>query len=102
MGILPDPRGFLQILSDQGVTHFGTSAQHLSLLEQAGIRRGRMPDMYALKLIISTGSVLTEQQYYYIYDNFGPIQLSSIAGGTDIAGACETSSPRPMRMLSLI
>jgi acyl-coenzyme A synthetase/AMP-(fatty) acid ligase len=87
---------FLHILSREGVTHFGTSAHYLSLLEQAGInRRGGMPNIETLKVITSTGSVLTEQQYYYVYDNFGPVQLSSIAGGTDIAGACETLSLSP-------
>lgn len=100
--VKPSAVGFLQILSDQGVTHFGTSAHYLSLLEQAGVRKGRMPDMHALRVITSTGSVLTEQQYYYVYDNFGPVQLSSIAGGTDIAGACETRPLRPLHVLLLM
>lgn len=81
---------FLQILSSQGVAHSGTSAHYLSLLEQTGIGRGRVPNMDALKVITSTGSVLTGQQHYYVYDSFGSVQLSSIAGATDIAVACET------------
>ncbi|KIW73685.1 acetoacetate-CoA ligase [Phialophora macrospora] len=84
---------FLRILSRESVTHFGTSAHYLSLLEQAGITRGGMPTLDALKVITSTGSVLTEQQYHYVYNNFGPVQLSSIAGGTDIAGAFVGGTP---------
>ena len=85
----PSTLGFLKVLADQKITHFGTSAHYLSLLEQAGIKKKDLPDMGALKVITSTGSVLTESQYYYVYDTFGAVQLSSIAGGTDIAGACK-------------
>ncbi|KAH0839290.1 Acetoacetyl-CoA synthetase [Fonsecaea pedrosoi] len=89
----PSLLGFLNILSSHRVTHFGTSAHYLSLLEQADIRKQGMPNLDALKVITSTGSVLTEQQYYYVYKNFGPVQLSSIAGGTDIAGAFVGGTP---------
>ncbi|OQV09045.1 hypothetical protein CLAIMM_13227 [Cladophialophora immunda] len=89
----PSLVGFLRILSSQGVTHFGTSAHYLSLVEQAGLKKEGLPNMDALKVITSTGSVLTEQQYYYVYKTFGPVQLSSIAGGTDIAGAFVGGAP---------
>jgi acetoacetyl-CoA synthetase len=79
---------FLDILSSERVSHFGTSAHYLSLLQQASITKKDIPNLNTLKVITSTGSVLTEQQYYYIYKTFGAVQLSSIAGGTDIAGAC--------------
>jgi acetoacetyl-CoA synthetase len=72
-----------------GVTHFGTSAHYLSLLEQAGVKKADVAYLDRLKVITSTGSVLTEPQYYWVYKTFGPVQLSSIAGGTDIAGACK-------------
>jgi acetoacetyl-CoA synthetase len=71
------------------VTHFGTSAHYLSLLEQAGVDKADVASLDRLKVITSTGSVLTESQYYWVYNTFGPVQLSSIAGGTDIAGACK-------------
>lgn len=85
----PSPYGFLDVLAREGVTHFGTSAHYLSLLEAAGIRKGNLPNFQSLKCITSTGSVLIEPQYHWVYDTFGSVQLSSIAGGTDIAGACK-------------
>ncbi|KAK5256239.1 hypothetical protein LTR40_010497 [Exophiala xenobiotica] len=86
----PSPLILLQILSNQRATHFGTSAHYLSLLEQAGITKQDLPaGLNSLKVITSTGSVLTESQYYWVYKTFGAVQLSSIAGGTDIAGACK-------------
>ncbi|EXJ87220.1 acetoacetate-CoA ligase [Capronia epimyces CBS 606.96] len=92
--VKPSPLILLQILAAQRVTHFGTSAHYLSLLEQAGISKRDLPaGLDALKVITSTGSVLTEPQYYWVYKTFGPVQLSSIAGGTDIAGAFVHGTP---------
>ncbi|KAK5445143.1 hypothetical protein LTS15_010234 [Exophiala xenobiotica] len=90
----PSPLILLQILSNQRATHFGTSAHYLSLLEQAGITKQDLPaGLDSLKVITSTGSVLTESQYYWVYKTFGAVQLSSIAGGTDIAGAFVGGTP---------
>ncbi|KIW30526.1 acetoacetate-CoA ligase [Cladophialophora immunda] len=91
--VKPSPLRFLKVLADQGVTHFGTSAHYLSLLEQAGITKGDVSGINRLKVITSTGSVLMEPQYYWVYKTFGPVQLSSIAGGTDIAGAFVGGTP---------
>ncbi|RSL82698.1 hypothetical protein CEP51_004974 [Fusarium floridanum] len=78
---------FLSILSTEKVTHFGTSAHYLALLEQNSVTQEGLPRLDALRVITSTGSVLKESQYYWVYRTFGRVQLSSIAGGTDIAGA---------------
>ncbi|KAF5026586.1 hypothetical protein F66182_1312 [Fusarium sp. NRRL 66182] len=83
----PTPLAFLRILAREKVTHFGTSAHYLSLLEQNGITHENLPRIDALRVITSTGSVLKESQYHWVYRTFGSVQLSSIAGGTDIAGA---------------
>lgn len=88
--VYPSPRKFLDMLGHLRVTHFGTSAHYLSLLEQAGVEKTDVACLDRLKVITSTGSVLTESQYYWVYKTFGPVQLSSIAGGTDIAGACKS------------
>ena len=85
----PNALAFLTMLSRQRVTHFGTSAPYLQVLEQSGIGQHNLPDLSRLRVITSTGSVLTESQYHWVYHTFGGVQLSSIAGGTDIAGACE-------------
>ncbi|KAM5346056.1 hypothetical protein ACJ41O_009061 [Fusarium nematophilum] len=84
----PTVLDFLSILSTEKVTHFGTSAHYLSLLEQNGVTQEGLPRLDSLWVITSTGSVLKESQYYWVYRTFGRVQLSSIAGGTDIAGAC--------------
>jgi len=88
---LPSADAFLEILSRQGLTHFGTSASFLDVLERAGVSARTLPDFSRLEVITSTGSVLTESQYHWVYKTFGAVQLSSIAGGTDIAGACKSN-----------
>ena len=92
--VIPSPVKFLDMLGRLQVTHFGTSAHYLSLLETSGVTAKDTHTLGRLKVITSTGSVLTEPQYYWVYKVFGPVQLSSIAGGTDIAGACERNPSR--------
>jgi len=87
---VPSLGGFLEILSALKITHFGTSAHYLALLQQSDVSKENLPDLSELEVITSTGSVLTESQYHWVYETFGPVQLSSIAGGTDIAGACKS------------
>jgi acyl-coenzyme A synthetase/AMP-(fatty) acid ligase len=46
--------------------------------------------MSSLRTVISTGSVLTKEQYEWFYQDGFPkhTQLISMSGGTDIAGCC--------------
>lgn len=88
----PGMTSLIDLLAQERVTHFGTSAHYLQLLQQSGHGRDSLARLPQLKVITSTGSVLTESQYFWIYETFGQVQLSSIAGGTDIAGACECAN----------
>lgn len=68
------------------VTHFGTSAKYLSMLEQHGcfpVAKG--VDLSSLKAVYSTGSPLAPSTFNYVYEAFPKsINLGSITGGTDI------------------
>ena len=74
------------LIEELKITHFGTSAKYLSLLEQKSLlpqKRGAV--MSSLKAIYSTGSPLPPSTFQYVYRSFGPdINLGSITGGTDI------------------
>ncbi|KIW48689.1 acetoacetate-CoA ligase [Exophiala oligosperma] len=83
----PTVRRLLMILEDESVTHFGISPQYLSLLEQAGVKREDVASLKKLRTITSTGSVLHESQFHWVYRTFGSVHLMSMSGGTDIAGA---------------
>jgi acetoacetyl-CoA synthetase len=76
------------LIQDLKITHFGTSAKYLSILEQKGVRPlegSNKVDLSSLKAIYSTGSPLAPSTFSYVYSAFPPtINLGSITGGTDI------------------
>lgn len=73
------------LIEELGITHFGTSAKYLSVLEQKNVKANELSNLKALKAIYSTGSPLAPSTFEYVYRAFGPdINLGSISGGTDI------------------
>ena len=74
-----------RLIQELGITHFGTSAKYLSILEQKNIQANTLVDLKTLKAIYSTGSPLAPSTFEYVYRAFGPnLNLGSITGGTDI------------------
>ena len=77
-----------RLIQDLKITHFGTSAKYLSILEQKGVKPmegENKTDLSSLKAIYSTGSPLSPSTFNYTYEAFPPsINLGSITGGTDI------------------
>lgn len=78
-----------RLIDELQITHFGTSAKYLSVLEQASLNPRKHPDrpvtLQTLKAIFSTGSPLAPSTFEYIYRSIHPdIMLGSITGGTDI------------------
>ncbi|KAK6580551.1 hypothetical protein PZA11_006787 [Diplocarpon coronariae] len=77
-----------RLIQDLKITHFGTSAKYLSVLEQKIVRpmEGQEKlDLSSLKAIYSTGSPLAPSTFNYVYEAFpSTVNLGSITGGTDI------------------
>ena len=74
-----------RLIEELEITHFGTSAKYLSILEQKKILAKECVNLKSLKAIYSTGSPLAPSTFDYVYHSFGPdINLGSITGGTDI------------------
>ena len=74
-----------RLIDELGITHFGTSAKYLSILEQKEVMANRLVNLRTLRAIYSTGSPLAPSTFEYVYRAFGPdINLGSITGGTDI------------------
>lgn len=54
----------------------------------------KLASFAALRVIASTGSVLTPPMFEWTQQAFNPdIHLVSVSGGTDICGACKPSRP---------
>ncbi|KAJ5627936.1 AMP-dependent synthetase/ligase [Penicillium lividum] len=78
-----------RLIDELQITHFGTSAKYLSMLEQAALNprkhAHRAVSLSTLRAIFSTGSPLAPSTFEYVYTSIHPdIMLGSITGGTDI------------------
>ncbi|KAA8901583.1 hypothetical protein FN846DRAFT_781109 [Sphaerosporella brunnea] len=82
-----------KLIEEFRVTHFGTSAKYLSILEQNNAQpRTKLP-LKSLKAIYSTAAVLAPSTFEYVYTAFGAINLGSITGGTDIISLFGAPNP---------
>ncbi|KAL8694459.1 MAG: hypothetical protein Q9218_000871 [Villophora microphyllina] len=83
-----------RLIDELQITHFGTSAKYLSVLEQKNVLPKETLSLMSLKAIYSTGSPLAPSTFEYVYRAFGPdINLGSITGGTDIISLFGAPSP---------
>lgn len=74
-----------RLIEEFGITHFGTSAKYLSVIEQKAAMPMKSLELKTLEAIYSTGSPLAPSTFEYVYEAFPKaIDLGSITGGTDI------------------
>lgn len=80
------PLSMPSLIQELKISHFGTSAKYLSILEQKAIFPMKDSiNLSSLKAIYSTGSPLAPSTFAYVYAAFPhSINLGSITGGTDI------------------
>jgi acetoacetyl-CoA synthetase len=83
-----------RIVAEERVTVFGTNPAYLKMCENAGLVPRREFDLRALRSILSTGSILYDQQFDWVSEQVSPaIPLQSISGGTDIIGCFVLGNP---------
>ena len=82
-------------LADElGITVLGTSAKYIANCEAAEIQPIVNNELSNLRIILSTGSPLMEENFNYVYTNIkNDVTLSSIAGGTDIISCFVLGNP---------
>ena len=89
-----DGRVLWEMAQRENVTVFGTSAKYISALQKAGVRPVDEYQFPALRTVLSTGSPLAPESFDFVYDAIGSdLQLSSIAGGTDILSCFVLGNP---------
>ena len=82
------------LAESERITHFGTSAKYIAAQEKAGISPAEGFDLSSMRVLLSTGSPLAPASFDYVYRNIAPdVQLSSIAGGTDIISCFAIGNP---------
>jgi acetoacetyl-CoA synthetase len=89
-----DGRILWRIAQEERINIFGTSAKFIAAQEKAGIRPREEFELASLKSVLSTGSPLAPASFDYVYDAIArDLQLSSIAGGTDIISCFAAGNP---------
>ena len=90
----PGPEAMWQMVEEEGITVFGTSAKYIAAVEKAGYQPAKEVDLSKLKAILSTGSPLLPESYDFVYSEVKQdLQLSSISGGTDIVSCFALGNP---------
>ena len=90
----PDPGHLWRIAEAENLTLFGTSAKYLSALEKSGFKPREHVELPALKSVLSTGSPLAPASFDFVYREIkSDLQLSSVAGGTDIISCFGAGNP---------
>jgi acetoacetyl-CoA synthetase len=82
------------MVEQEQVTIFGTSAKYLAMAQKEGLEPGRTHELGALRGILSTGSPLAGHSYDYVYGHIKcDVHLASISGGTDIVSCFALGNP---------
>jgi acetoacetyl-CoA synthetase len=90
----PGPEALWRMAEEEKITVFGTSAGYIAALKQAGVRPGSQFDLGPLRALLSTGSPLSKEDFYFIYDEVkADMQLASISGGSDLNGCFALGNP---------
>ncbi len=92
--LMPTSTILWDLVAQEQVTVFGTSAKFLAMSEKQGIVPSVTHDLSALKTILSTGSPLANNSYDYVYTKVKTeVHLASISGGTDIVSCFALGNP---------
>jgi acetoacetyl-CoA synthetase len=92
--LAPTPGMLWDMVDQEGITVFGTSAKYLALLEKSGAEPRKSHDLSKLKTILSTGSPLADHSFDYVYKKIKKdVHLASISGGSDIISCFVLGNP---------
>lgn len=90
----PQPASLIDMIDEENISIFGTSAKYIAALEKEGIVPRESHKLTHLKAILSTGSPLSHESFRYVYrDVKKDVCLSSISGGTDIISCFALGNP---------
>jgi len=90
----PTADRLFQLIADENITVFGTSAKFISACEKAKVHPLESLANSPLRCILSTGSPLLPSNFNFVYECVKKeVQLSSISGGTDIVSCFALGNP---------
>ena len=95
----PDIGRLWRVAAEESVAVLGLGAAYVHACLRADLRPGRDLDLSRLRTVSVTGSPLSADGYRWIYDEIGSVWLTSVSGGTDVAGIFLGGAPtQPVRL----
>ncbi|MCP4007613.1 MAG: acetoacetate--CoA ligase [bacterium] len=90
----PGPEVLWDLADRERVDVFGTSAKYIDAVAKSGLKPIESHDLSSVRAILSTGSPLAPESFDFVYRSIkNDVWLSSISGGTDIAGCFVAGDP---------
>ena len=90
----PKKDTLLNLIKEEDINIFGTSAKYLDSLRNEEINYKATNKLDSLRCILSTGSPLISDTFDYVYKNIkSDVHLASISGGTDIVSCFVAGNP---------
>ncbi|MFQ5750127.1 MAG: acetoacetate--CoA ligase, partial [Planctomycetota bacterium] len=90
----PGPRALWDLVEQEKITVFGTSAKYLDAVKNAGLEPRNSHHLESLRAILSTGSPLVPEGFDFVYEKVkDDLQLASISGGTDLISCFALGCP---------
>ena len=92
--VFPNRNSLWKKIEEEKISIFGTSPKFLTMIQKSGLIPKESFDLSSLKIILSTGSPLSVENFKWVYENVkNDLQLSSISGGTDIVSCFMLGNP---------
>lgn len=92
--LYPEIDSLFEVAATEKITHLGVGAKYLNTLRQHKVNVQEKYNLTYLRCLMSTGSALTAENFYYVSNNIKHnLQIASISGGSDIIGCFALSNP---------
>lgn len=92
--MFPTPARLFDLAVQEKVNFFGVSAKFIDSAHKENLAPIHTHDLSKIRIIASTGSVLSPESFEYIYtDVKADVHLASLSGGTDICGCFVAGVP---------
>ena len=90
----PNSSSLWKLAEDLQISIFGTSAKYISACQEAKVKPAQNQNLDHLRVVLSTGSPLVQENFDYIYNDVkNDVMLSSISGGTDLISCFALGNP---------
>jgi acetoacetyl-CoA synthetase len=92
--MFPTPSRLFDIAEQEKLDFLGLSAKFIDSAHKEGLVPAKSHDLSTVKVIASTGSVLSPESFDYVYQSIkSDVHLASMSGGTDICGCFMAGVP---------